>query len=90
MKRLKLNLRRTMLTISHFEGLSHYEKTEAILKGAFLADRLTEQHYIKLYNVDNFYVEVLFDDRTHLITEFRAYAHPECVLPYLQELRMAM
>lgn len=79
-----------MLTISHFESLSEHEKTEAILKGTFLADRLTEHHYIKLYNVDNFYVEVLFDDKTHLITEFRAYAHPECVLPYLQELRMAM
>lgn len=79
-----------MLTISYFGTLSNREKTEVILKGTFLADRLTEHHYIKLYNVGNFYVEVVFDDRNHFIVDFKAFEQTMFVLPYLEQLRIAI
>ena len=79
-----------MLTIDQFDALPAQERTEVILQSTFLADRLTEQHYIKLYNVGNFYVEVLFDDSTHLITDFRAFEQTMLVLPYLERLKIVV
>jgi hypothetical protein len=73
-----------------FNRLNYTKKTEAVLKGTFLADRLSEHHYIKLYNLDNFYIEVFYDDSSHLITNFRAFEHTLFVLPYLEELQIAV
>jgi hypothetical protein len=78
-----------MMNPDDFNTLSYTQKTEAVLRGTFLADRLTEHHYVKLYNVDNFYTEVFFDDRSHLITHFRAFEHIMLVLPYLTDLMIA-
>jgi len=78
------------MTSDEFNILSYTEKTEAVLKGTFLAVRLTDKHYIKLYNLYNFYTEVYFDDRNHLITHFRAFEHTMFVLPYLDELKIAV
>jgi len=79
-----------MITSGEFKSLNYTQKTEAVLKGTFLADRLTEQAYIKLYNLENFYIEVFFDDRSHLITHFRAFEHTMFVLPYLDQLKIAV
>lgn len=79
-----------MMTLDDFNQLSYRDKTEAILIGTYLADRISDHFYIKLYNVDSFYVEVYFDDRSHLITHFRAFEHTIFVLPYLDELRIAV
>jgi hypothetical protein len=79
-----------MMTSDDFNALGHYEKTEAVLKGTFLADRLNDHFYIRLYNLDSFYVEVFFDDRSHLITHFRAFEHTLFVLPYLDDLKIAV
>ncbi|MES2807245.1 MAG: hypothetical protein V4619_01385 [Bacteroidota bacterium] len=73
-----------------FNRLSYQDKTELVLQGTFLVDRLTDHYYIKLYNVDCFYVEVFFDDRSHLITHFRAFEHTMFVVPYLEDLRIAV
>ncbi|MFD0766994.1 hypothetical protein ACFQZI_19200 [Mucilaginibacter lutimaris] len=79
-----------MMTSDKFNALGYHEKTEAVLNGTFLADRLNDHHYIRLYNLDNFYVEVFFDDRSHLITHFRAFEHTLFVLPYLDDLQIAV
>ena len=73
-----------------FSVLNYTEKTELILRGTFLADRLTAQHYIRLYNFDRFYIEVFFDESTRLLTHFRAFEHTLFVLPYLEELKIAV
>ncbi|MEB0262284.1 MULTISPECIES: hypothetical protein [unclassified Mucilaginibacter] len=78
------------MTSNDFNALKYYEKTEAVLNGTFLADRLNDHHYIKLYNLNSFYVEVFFDDRSHLITHFRAFDHTLFVLPYLNDLQIAV
>jgi len=74
----------------HFNQLNNHEKSEAILNATFLADRLTDQHYIRLYNLDKFYVEVFFDDASHTICGFRAFEHTLFVLPYLTDLKVAV
>ncbi|RYU91291.1 hypothetical protein EWM62_04960 [Mucilaginibacter terrigena] len=79
-----------MMTSDKFNALGYLEKTEAVLKGTFLADRLNDRHYIRLYNLDSFYVEVFFDDHSHIITHFRAFEHTLFVLPYLDDLQIAV
>jgi hypothetical protein len=37
-----------------FTLLADQQKTEVVRKATFLAGRLTSEHYIRLYNVDNF------------------------------------
>lgn len=78
------------MNAEQFERLDDHHKTEAILKAVFLADRLTKDHYIRLYDLDNFYVEVFFDDRTHLIDAFRSFRSTTAVLPYVQGLSIAV
>ena len=79
-----------MMRSDDFNQLGYHEKTEAVLTGTFLADRMNDRYYIKLYNLESFYVEVFFDDRSHLITHFRAFDHTLFVLPYLNELSIAV
>ncbi|MBB5394742.1 hypothetical protein [Mucilaginibacter sp. AK015] len=78
------------MSSDEFNKLGYHEKTEAVLTGTFLADRLTDHFYVKLYNLDNFYIEVFFDDRSHLIVKFRAFEHTLFVLPYLEEVKIAV
>ena len=78
------------MTPKIFNALNYTEKTEAVLKAVFLADRLSEQTYVKLYSLDNFYVEVFFDDCTHLITHFHAFAQTRFIMSYLDELKIAV
>lgn len=78
------------MTSDEFNKMSYQDKTEAVLQGIFLADRLSDNYYIKLYNLNNFYVEAFFDDRSHLITHFRAFEHTLFVLPYLDDLQIAV
>ena len=64
-----------------FNCLSLTWKMEALSGATFLMDYLTDDHYIKLYNLSSFYVEVYFDDSTHKISYIRAfkstlYLHP--------------
>ena len=78
------------MTSDDFRKLSYKEKTEAVLTGTFLAARSDERCYVKLYNVFNFYVEIFFDNRSHLIIHFRAFHDTLLILPYLEDLKIAV
>ncbi len=73
-----------------FHRLSYHYQTETLLKATFLADRVRPQYYVRLYNFDHFYIEAYFDHRSHLIIHYRAFAQTVFVLPYLEELEIAV
>jgi hypothetical protein len=79
-----------LITPEDFNLLGYHEQTEAVLKGTFLADLLTEDAYVKLYDVNGVYVEVFFDDVTHLITHFTALENILLAMPYLNDLKIAV
>ena len=83
-------IKRKAMNSNDFTQLNEARKIEAVLDATFLADRLIDEHYVCLYNLDNFYVEVFFDDRTHLISKFRAFEHTLFVLPYLDDVEIAV
>lgn len=78
------------MIVGEFEKLPYHLKMEAVLKATFLSDRSIQTHYIKLYALDNFYIEVFFDGDTHLITDFIASAGTGCLNPYLCQYRLAI
>jgi len=78
------------MTSDIFNACSFKQKTELILEGTFLADRLTDMYYVRLYNLHQFYVEVFFDDHTHIIVHFRAFDSTKFVMPYIGNLRIAV
>ena len=78
------------MTSDDFRNLSYTKKTKAVLTGTFLAARSNEHCYIKLYNVNNFYVDVFFDNRSQLIIHFRAFEHTLFVLSYPEEFKIAV
>ena len=73
-----------------FNASGFKQKTELVLEGTFLADRLTDMYYIRLYNLHQFYVEVFFDDHTHQIVHFRAFENTMFVMPYVDDLKIAV
>ena len=73
-----------------FNELEYYDQMEAVLGGTYLADRMTAYHYVRLYNLDSMYVEMFFDKDTQLIRTFRAFELTLFVLPYLEEIHLAV
>ncbi len=76
------------MNADQFHQLAYHQQTEVLLTGTFLADRVTEKYYVRLYNVDNFYLEAFFDHRSQLIIHYRAFTHTLFVLPYLDEVNI--
>ncbi|MBL4675039.1 MAG: hypothetical protein JKY70_02360 [Mucilaginibacter sp.] len=71
-----------------FNNLDYRYKTETVLQADFLADRFTETAYVRLYNLDSTYIEVFFDNRSHLIIHFRAFEHTLFLMPYLEDISL--
>lgn len=69
-----------------FTQLPADQKTAAVLKATFLTKRFANQQQVRLYNLDNFYVEAFFDGQQ--ITRFRAFEHTLFVLPYLDKIQL--
>lgn len=78
------------MNAKEFNSLDSFRQIEIILKGRFLADRLNDTHYIKLYSVENFFVEVYFEDSTHLIDQLIAFHQIFYTLPFLENLEIAV
>ncbi|PJJ83643.1 hypothetical protein CLV57_0631 [Mucilaginibacter auburnensis] len=79
-----------MMNVHEFNSLSLALKKEALSGGTFLMDHLTDDHYVKLYSLDSFYVEVYFDDSTHRITIIRAFKSTMYLQPYLNWLTVSV
>lgn len=75
---------------NEFHALPYHHQTETLLKATFLADRLTERYYLRLYHYENFYIEAYFDHRSQLIIHYRAFTQTALIMPYLDQLEIAV
>ena len=78
------------MTARHFNSLGYQHQTEAVLTGTFLADRFIDCFYVRLYNLESFYVEAYFDALSNLITHFKAFDKTILVMSYLAELKIVV
>ena len=76
-----------MLTLYDFNALTDDEKAEAVWEGTFLADRQADGSTVQLYGLDNFYVEVFYDQSANKISAFQAFTSNKYLVPYLAQIK---
>jgi len=75
------------MTLYEFNMLDEMEQREAIWnKGVHIGDRSDEEHDIKLYQIDNFYLEIYRHREYDLVRRFRTFSSTEQLQPYLGEI----
>lgn len=77
------------ITLYEFNSLNDNEKHEAMMEYAvFVADRIENQYKILLYQFDNFYVELFYDNINNAITRFKSFISQELLHPYLSQINL--
>lgn len=54
--------------------------------GVLLAERERSYYHIKLYQVDNFYVEVYYHTHFNVVVNINPFTNTDCLDPYLQKI----
>lgn len=76
------------MTLYQFNQLDEMEQQEAIWEAAYLADRIEGEYYIKLYQIDAFYVETYRHIEHNVIVKYRSFASTdEPLKPYLDQIK---
>lgn len=76
-------LRRTM-NIDHFTQLSEGDQLRLIqASGNFVAERKSAYCEVKLYQLDNFYIELYHHTHFNVIVNINAFTSPDMLDPYL-------
>lgn len=55
------------MTLPEFQALDKTEQANAVWAGRFVSNRVVDDHYVQLYDLDSFYVEVVYDPLTNKI-----------------------
>ena len=77
------------MTIQKFKSLSYIKQAEVLWEhGVFIADRQSRKHTIMLYQIDTFYVEVLYH-KTNGSVEIRGFENTGLLQPYLEQINLA-
>jgi hypothetical protein len=74
------------MTLYHFKALSLDKQYRSLLLNSVcLASRDTEEHYIQLFQLDDFYVEVYFEKNCEKIIRSRSFQDTNELYPYLEK-----
>lgn len=76
------------MTISEFRSLPQEDQANAAWNGVFLAGRTTRKYFMLLYDIDGFYVEVVYDKESNCIKKFRAFKSTLFLEPYLSQINI--
>lgn len=75
------------MTLHEFRSTSQYvQKSMIKLHGTFLLKRRTVETYAYLFQVDGFYAEVFFNERSGNILQIKAFDSIDDLEPYLEEV----
>ena len=73
------------MTLYQFRSLPKDMQAQLVKqKGLYLFGRTTRHAYVKLYQVDNMYVELYFDKKMSFVAIVNAFEDTERLEPYLQ------
>jgi hypothetical protein len=73
------------MTLQHFQILSQdYKYRDLLLKGEFLMSRDTEKECTLLFQLEEFYVEIYFDQECNKILSSRSFQDTDELSPYLE------
>ncbi len=76
------------MTIKEFQSLTGIKQAETLWEhGVFIADRQSHKHSIMLYQIDGFYIEVLYH-KTNNSVEVRCFESLSLLQPYLEQINL--
>ena len=77
------------MTIYEFIVLNEAEKAEAVCNcGVHIGSREAIVHSTMLYQLESFYVEVLYNNANNVITRFRHFSSTDQLEPYIQQIEL--
>jgi hypothetical protein len=75
------------MTLKYFRRLSETKQFHRLInKGVCVAERITEDLELLLFQLDRFYVEVVFDKNTNEAVDARSFEDTDELDPYLEEI----
>ena len=78
-------------TLYEFNVLSDNEKADIVWKhGKFLTNRVVEGNAINLYTLNDFYVEIWYDQSSNEIIKIRSFTSTNPLDPYLDDIRLGL
>lgn len=77
------------MNVYQYHQLSHGRQLDTLERsGVLLAEIDRSFYHIKLYQVDNFYVEVYYHSHFNVAVNIHPFTHPDCLEPYLQQINI--
>jgi hypothetical protein len=77
------------MTLYQFNQLDELEQKETLWeKGVFLADRVDGEYFIKLYQIDGFYIETYRHIEHNVIKRMRSFSSTNPLDPYIDKLKI--
>jgi hypothetical protein len=78
-----------MMKDHQFNYMEEQEQTTAVWeKGVYLAERIEGFHRIKLYQLEDFYVEVCYHTHFNVIIKVNSFSDMDLLDPYLQAINI--
>lgn len=74
------------MKLNDFFRLSIDEQVETVSQGDFLGEREAKPYVIFLFNIDNFYAEVFYDEIKNKITRVKPFKTVRILEPYLESV----
>jgi hypothetical protein len=78
------------MKVQEFRSLDETEKAVALINNGVLVGKRTMQSFlIFLYQLDNFYVEILYNKQTNFVYKFKAFENTELLEPYISRIDLS-
>ena len=74
------------MTLYQFKTLDEREQREAVEDAVHIDERMDQDHWILLYHLGDFYVEVFYNKTTYVIVDYNAFETTERLQPYLDKI----
>ena len=74
------------MTLNEFTILDEMEQRNAILDGVHIGERTDDKHWVLLYQLGDFYVEVFYHKADYVIVKYNPFTKSELLEPYLNEI----
>jgi hypothetical protein len=75
------------MKVQEFKSLDETEKAIVLInKGVLVGKRMIQSYLVFLYQLDSFYVEILYNKQTNFVYKFKAFENTELLEPYLSKI----
>lgn len=78
------------MKLGYFQKLREHQQQRRVLeKGIFVGERRGDNAQVLLFQIDQFYIEVAFQDHSDIVTGVRSFELGEDLNPYLLDIDLS-